>query len=132
MSASIALMFLQKWWKEILIVVVIIAGVWYVRNLQNTVENQRTTIAQMTTANQVLIDSNEVLTNTVTANNKTIEELSKGADETKREFERLNIQVEHQTTILTKRLKDIMSQKTPVTCEDTIQYMIEAVPTFKQ
>lgn len=129
---GIALKFLVSWWKEILIVLVIIGAMWYVRNLQNTVEEQRNKIAEMTTANQVLKDSNKVLTNTVTANNKTVAELSKGADETKREFDKLNIQVEHQTSVLTKRLKDIMSRKTPVTCDDTITYMLEAVPTYKQ
>lgn len=129
---GIALKFLTSWWKEILIVLVIIAGVLYVRNLQNTVDEQHTEITNLTTANKVLTDSNKVLTNTVTANNKTIDELSKGADETKREFDKLNIQVEHQTTVLTKRLRDIMSRKTPVTCDDTITYMLEAVPTYKQ
>ncbi len=129
---GIALKFLMSWWKEILIALVIIAGVLYVRNLQNTVEEQRTEITNLATANQVLTDSNKVLTNTVTANNKTIDELSKGADKTKREFDKLNIQVEHQTTVLTKRLKDIMSRKAPVTCDDTITYMLEAVPTYKQ
>ena len=129
---GVVLKFLAKWWKEIIIVIVIIGAIWYVRNLQNTVGEQRDKINGLTTANQVLTDSNKTLTNTVTANNKTIAELSKGADETKREFDKLNVQVEHQTVVLTKRLKDIMSRKAPVTCDDTITYMLEAVPTYKQ
>ena len=129
---SIGLMFLKKWWKEILIALVIIGAIWYVRNLQNTVEEQKVTITQMELANATLKESNRTLTNTVTANNKTIAELGKGADQTKREFDKLNIQVEHQTSVLTKRLKDIMSRKAPVTCDDTITYMLEAAPTYKQ
>lgn len=130
--AGIVLKFLLRWWKEILIALVIVGAVWYVRNLQNTVEEQRTEITNLTTANKVLKDSNEVLTKTVTANNRTIEELSKGADQTKREFDKLTIQVEQQTRVLTKRLKDIMSRPLPETCEDTIKYMIDAVPTYQQ
>lgn len=129
---GIALKLLMKWWKEILIALVIIGAILYVRNLQNTVEEQRTKITNLTTANQVLTDSNKVLTNTVTANNKTIEEMSKGADQTKKEFAKLNVQVAQQTSVLTKRLKDIMSRKAPETCEDTIKYMLEVVPTYKQ
>lgn len=128
---SIGLMFLKKWWKEILIVLVVVAGIWYVRNLQNTVEEQKVTITQMKMANDTLKESNRVLTNTVTANNKTIEELSKGADKTKQEFDKLNSKVAQQTTELTRRLKDILNRPAPVTCEDTIDYLLEAVPTYK-
>lgn len=128
----IALKFLAKWWKEIFIVLAIIGAVLYVRNLQSTVEEQRTTIAQMQAANQILKDSNKTLTATVIANNKTIDELHKGADQTKAAFDKLHASVEHQTQILNKRLHDIMSRPAPVTCDDTIKYMIDAVPSYKQ
>jgi hypothetical protein len=129
---SIALIFLKKWWKEILLALVVIGAIWYVRNLQNTVEEQRTTISQMNLVNQTLTASNKTLTSTVTANNKTIEELSKGADQTRREFEKLSIQVEHQSTVLSKRLKDLLGRPVPVTCDDTIKYLIEVAPSFRQ
>lgn len=129
---GIVLKFLAKWWKEIFIALVLIGAVFYVRHLQSTVEDQRNTIAQMQSANQILKDSNKKLTDTVTANNKTIDELHKGADQTKAAFEKLNAQVEHQTQVLSKRLQDVLSRPVPVTCDDTIKYMIDAVPTYKQ
>lgn len=129
---GVAAKFLIRWWKELLIALVIVGAAWYVWELHNTVGEQRVTINEITNANQVLKDSNKVLTDTVTANNAVIADMSKGAVETKREFDKLHIQVEHQTSILTKRLKDIMSRKVPITCDDTITYMLEAVPTYKQ
>lgn len=130
--ASIALKFLARWWKEILIVLVIVAGIWYVRNLQTTVKDQATTITQMTIVNKTLEDSNKTLTNTVAANNKTIAEMGKGAAQTKEDFARLNGQVEAQTRVLTNRLRDILNRPAPVTCNDTIDYMLEAAPTYKR
>lgn len=130
--ASIALKFLARWWKEILIVLVIVAGIWYVRNLQTTVKDQATTITQMTIVNKTLEDSNKTLTNTVAANNKTIAEMGKGAAQTKEDFARLNGQVEAQTRVLTNRLRDILNRPAPVTCNDTIDYMLEAAPTYNR
>lgn len=130
--ASIALKFLAKWWKEILIVLVIIAGIWYVRNLQTTVKDQATTITQMEIVNKTLEESNKTLTATVTANNKTIAEMGKGAAQTKEEFAKLNGQVEAQTRVLTNRLRDILNRPVPETCNDTITYMLDAAPTYKQ
>lgn len=129
---SIALVFLKRWWKEILIVLVIAGAVFYVWNLRSTVKEQAVTITQLEMANKTLKDSNKTLTNTVTANNKTIAELSKGAAQTKEDFMKLNAQVEAQTAILTKRLKSILNQPAPVTCDETIQYLIDAVPTYNQ
>lgn len=124
--------FFLSWWKEILIALVIIGAIWYVKNLQDTVKDQQVTIGSLTIANQVLTDSNKVLTKTVTANNETIAELGKGAENTKREFQKLNADVEHKSRVLNGRLKAIMANKAPVTCEATINYMLEAAPSYKR
>lgn len=129
---SIALMFLKRWWKELLIVLVIAGAVFYVWNLRSIVKEQAAVIATLEVHNKILVDSNKTLTNTVTANNQTIAELSRGAEQTKEDFAKLNARVEAQTSILTKRLKSILEQQPPATCEDTIQYLIDAVPTFAQ
>lgn len=129
---EIVIEFVLKWWKELVIALVVVGAIWYVNNLQHTVETQRNTIAQLNVNNKLLQDSNKTLTDTVTANNKTIADLSKSAEATKRAFDKLSGQVDDQTAVLTKRLKDIMSRPVPVTCDDTISYMIDAAPTYKQ
>jgi len=59
---SIAVLFLKKWWKEILIVLVVIGAAWYVQNLRSTVKKQATTITQMEIVNKTLTESNKTLT----------------------------------------------------------------------
>lgn len=127
---SIVYSFLKAWWKEIFIVLVILGAVGYVRNLQLTVERQAVTIAQMDIVKNTLIQSNETLTATIKQNSRALAELSEGAAFTKEEFAKLNGRVAGQTQEIADRLKGILNKPAPVTCEDTIDYMIDAVPTY--
>lgn len=127
---SIALLFLKKWWKEIALALVVVAGIWYVVHLQNTVETQKTTITQLTIANKTLTDSNTALKNTVVANNKTIAELGQSAAQTKEEFAKLSGRVDQQTHQLLAKLQNVMKTPVPTTCNDTIKYMIDAAPSY--
>jgi predicted nuclease with TOPRIM domain len=125
-------MFFKKWWKEILLVLVVLGAIWYVQNLRSTVKDQAKTITQMEITNKTLTESNKTLTSTVTANNKTIAEIGKGAAQTKEAFDKLNGNVAAQSHALDRRLKDLLNRPAPVTCNDTITYMIDAVPSYKQ
>lgn len=125
------LLFFTKFWKEIIIALVVIGAIWYVNNLQSTVKSQAETIIGQKIANDVLVQSNKVLTDTVTANNTTIAELGKSATDTKEKFGKLNLQIDSQSRELAKRLKVILNKPAPVTCSDTIDYLIEATPTYK-
>lgn len=122
--------FLKAWWKEIFIVLVVLGAVAYVRDLQLTVERQAVTIAQMDIIKNTLIQSNETLTATIKQNSQALAELSEGADFTKEEFAKLNGRVASQTQEIADRLKGILNKPVPVTCEDTIDYMIDAAPTY--
>lgn len=128
---SIALMFLKRFWKELIIVLVIAAAVLYMRGLYSTIDKQKETIAQLTTANQILKDNNDKLEKTIAANNEAISKMAAGAKETNKAFSTLNTTVKAQTSSLEERLRRILQDKKPQTCEDTIQYLLEAAKGFK-
>lgn len=122
--------FVKMWWKEIFIAAVVVGAVIYVHNLRVTVEKQATTIAQMELVKSTLVQSNKTLTDAVQRNSKALAELGAGAAHTKEEFVKLNAHVVSQTRVITDRLGHILNQPVPATCDDTITYMKEAVPTY--
>lgn len=132
MYYGILLKFLAKWWKEIFIAVVIAGGMFYVYHLNQTVDSQRDTIARLSVDKKLLADDNSQLRRVIVANSETIAEMSKATTKTKADFEALAAHVSSQTQILTTRLRELKNQPIPVTCDDTINYMIKAAPSYKE
>lgn len=122
--------FLRKWWKEIFIILVIAGGWFYYKHLVNTIDDQRTQIAQLETAKQILEDNNKKLIGAIDANNAAINKLAESTDATKKNFAALGSTVKTQNTNLEARLRAILAEKKPLTCDDTIQYLIDAVKDY--
>ncbi len=123
---TIALTLLRKYWKVLLVIIAILAVVLYMRGLYSTIDDQSQQITNLTTANKTLTDNNIKLEATITASNKAIEQMSKNAEKTTNAFANLDKSVRAQTGNLEDRLRRIMQDKKPQTCEDTILYLIEA------
>lgn len=123
--------FLRTWWKLIIIVMIIAAGVMWYKHLTNTIEDQREQIASLTTENTVIKENNAKLEASIQANNTAISKLAEGAADTKRNFAALGSTVRSQSDSLEQRLRGILVERKPQTCEETIQYLIDAAKEYK-
>lgn len=127
-----ALIFLKAWWKEILIALIIAAAALYVHNLNSTIADQTKTISDLKLENTIVKDNNAKLEAAISANNAAITKLADGAESTKSAFEKLNTNVKGQLNGLDGRLKTILASKKPVTCEETIQYLIDGAKEYQK
>lgn len=127
---TLVLMFLKSWWKEIAIALIVAAGIFYVQHLRSTVAENAITIGNLTTENKVMKDNNDKLQGAITAQNASLEKIAKGADDTKAKFTTLNANVKSANANLATTLKGILADKKPQTCQDTINYLLDAVKDY--
>lgn len=119
-------------WKLIIALVVIVLTLAYVAILHGTISEQSNRIAELTAANVTLKENNVRLQSAITLSNTAIDKLAQGADATNKAFKGLNSLVKAQSSDLEARLRIILQEKKPQTCEDTILYLIQAAREMKQ
>jgi len=116
-----------------LVVLAIGAGAaWYVGNLRTTIADQKSSIVKLELENQIIKDNNAKLEASIHANNEAITKLAAGSDATVKAFNSLNVNVKGQLTGLDSRLQGILKEKKPQSCQETIQYLLDAVPEYNK
>lgn len=113
-------------WKAVGCAILVVCAVVYVMSLRLEIAHQETTIATLEADNTTLKQNNAVLSTALTTQNNAIDEISKLSSQTKKGFEALGVNVSNQTVALNTRLAAILKDKKPITCEETIKYLIDA------
>jgi predicted nucleic acid-binding Zn-ribbon protein len=121
-----------KYWKYLLVAALVAGAFLYINGLKSTIADQEKQIDALTLENQIVKDNNAKLEGAITASNEAIGKLSTGAADTKKQFDNLNTTVKNQTAGLELRLRGILAEKKPQTCEDTIQYLLRAVEEYSK
>lgn len=127
-------------YKKIIAIVVVLGGVFvYWNYMTSKIKTQATEIVLLTQQRDILsaslqtaIDGNKLLSDTIERTNEQISLLSLATASSSAAFANLNTAVTSQTGRLAGRLDAVMKQQKPVTCEDTIRYLIDAAKEFKQ
>lgn len=133
------LRFLQEYWRETLIVLLIIGAGMYVLRLNLTIEDQQEIIKQkdeQLAINKVNIENLMKNITTLEAGikdaNNVVEKFDKFSAETKKKFGELNRNVNQSNRSITERIRVIYKEKKPETCEAAIQYLIDANKEYPQ
>lgn len=121
-----AIAFLRAWWKELFIVAVIAAGVFYVYNLHNTIDKQQEELRIAEINIQTLTANNTRLEAAVKDANAIVERFDKFAADTRTNFTDLNKNVAGSNLALSRQLQNILRERKPQTCEEAIMYLIDA------
>lgn len=128
--------FALKHWRtlvELLAVLAVVGSIYfYLDGLYSKIDQQANTIAQLQSANKILTDNNEKLQVALTANTQAIVKMAGATDQTVAAFAKLSTTVKTQSVSLETRLKQIMQEKKPATCEDTILYLIQAAKEYQK
>lgn len=129
---TIFLALLQKWWKPLAIILIIglIYGYWH--HLESTISDQRTEIATLNTANTILKQNNDKLTTSIADINVSVGKLAEGTSQTQASFATLNATVKVQTGSLDQKLRAVLADKKPQSCDDTIRYLVEAAKGYQK
>lgn len=118
-------------WKVIAWAGVAIALVIYVSALRIEIATKDSDIASLKADVATLRQNNATLDAALGTQNAAIGKISELSAQTKKGFEALGINVNNQTTTLNTRLAEILKDKKPITCEDTIKYLIDASKGYK-
>lgn len=131
MGIASILLWLRDNWKVAAIAAIIIAIVVYVESLRVEIALKDGKITSLQADLAVAQQNNITLTGAVNAQNDAVGKISALADQTKRGFDALGVNVAQQTSVLDSRLAAILKDKKPVTCEDTVKYLIDAAKGYK-
>lgn len=129
---DVAMAFLSKYWKYIAIGAIVLVGWLYIQSLRSEIISQQSTIATLSAENKTLTSNNAILQAALTTQNTAIEKISDLATDTKARFDLLGVNVQQQTSSLDVKLQNLMKEKRPTTCEETIQYLIAAGKGYKK
>lgn len=130
MPISLVLSFLKGNWKLILGAVVIIGALWYVEGLRIKVANQATEIVTLTDDNKVLTDNNTKLEDAIKVSNAALDKTDKAAKAAAADFAVIQHNILQQSAALKQQLAGILQQKDPLTCNDSIIFLISNVKGY--
>jgi hypothetical protein len=99
----------------------------YIWRLKSVVADQQATVTSLTSANKTLERNNATLSGALARTNAALDKIAEEADVTNQKFAALDGKIASQTTVVTKKLVDIMNAPKPATCEAAIKYLAAAV-----
>lgn len=120
----------SKYWKMALLFATIGFVALSMYQQHSTIMQQEAAIEKLTSENSILVNNQQVLTNSLERVNKSIDLLAVGVQTTATEFNALHARVSSQTknlSVLTDKYKQIT---TPADCNSAIQLMIDARQDF--
>lgn len=129
---AIVLEFLAGWWKEILVALIVGAAFGYVYHLKSTISDQEISLVHLKTENAVIKDNNAKLEDSIKANNEAIGKLAEGSAATQKAFSTLGTNVKSQVSGLNGKLAQVLADKKPTSCTDTIKYLLDAIPEYQK
>ena len=121
-----ALGYVKDNWKLVSLVIIGLIIFAYVEMLRIDVLQKENQIIKLEHENATLKHNAESLEAALKTQNDTIGKIDALAKQTQQSFARLGVDVANQGTNLNTPLANILKDKRPVTCEDTIRYLIEA------
>ena len=113
-------------WKLATIAIVALVVVVYVQSLRLEIAHQETQIVQLTNDNATLKHNAETLEIALKNQNDAIGKIDDLAKVTRQSFAKLGVDVAAQSSNLSTTLANILKDKKPKTCGETITYLIEA------
>jgi hypothetical protein len=120
-------------WKLLLVIVVLAIPALYALKLNATIKlqeqtltKQAATIAQDVVNIKTLNDNATTLKAAITDANAMIAKFDKFSADSKAAFNKINQTTVTQNVALAKQLQNVLHEKTPLTCEDSIKYLITA------
>jgi len=119
-------------WRIIVLLLALSSGWWYVHNLHTMINEKDQIIGQLTARNSILVDNQQILTDSLTNINQSIGLMARGALETQAQFASLSSTVGKQTNKLSAQLTAAQAEKKPVDCTGTIKYLIDAIPEYSK
>lgn len=126
------LAFLKGNWKIVAIGLVILGAFLYVQNLRSSNEKLSTQVTQLKQDKKTLEENQQKLETTISAQNQSISKLSEAASSTQKNFDKLAALVNSSSADLSKRLSQVKQETKPKTCDDTIQYLINATKEYSK
>jgi len=116
--------FIRKYWRDIVIALLVIASIMYVSGLKLTIKEQAKQLELDATNISVLTDNNSRLESGLQTQNMMISKFDQYARGTQTMFNDLSGTVAARNDELSKKLQTIAQAKKPQTCNDAIEYLI--------
>ena len=118
--------FLQANWKPILLGILVISVLSYIGILKHEVSSKQQEIEHLQLDLQTTKDNNEKLMNSIAAVNDTLKTIDDSNKDIKKQFDGLNVAITKSAQDLKGKIDGIGKEVKPVTCQETIKYLIDA------
>lgn len=117
---------IKKFWPYILVLAIAVGGYFYWNSLINKIEKleqHNATLQQQLGTCEANFNG---LKGSLDAQNEALKKIDKMIEQNRQEWKKLYSDVKDQNSALDKRLRDILKEKKPETCEQAIKYLLDA------
>lgn len=121
-----ALGYVKDNWKLVSLIIVGLIIFAYVEMLRIDILQKENQIIKLQADNATLQHNVDTLEGAIKSQNVAIDKIDALAKITQQSFSKLGVDVANQGASLNTTLVNILKEKKPVTCDDTIKYLIEA------
>lgn len=111
----------------IAIVLLVISGYtwWHIHKLNNTIEDNTAQISLLTTKLEAEKAAKELCISTNITNKQQLDKVAVIADKLQAGFDQLGADLQKQSSASTNRIAGILTGKKPVTCNESIEFLIQ-------
>lgn len=118
--------FLINNWKIISILLIITSLYFYINSLNNKIKNLNDEVIQLKIDNAYCENSKSTLEKALKTQNHEIDKWVKIGKNSKKEFEALKENLNEKKKISEKELNNILQEKTPESCQEAINYLVDS------
>lgn len=118
--------FLIKHWKETIVILLLVVIGLYIFNLKVQIAQKNNQLIAAEASIATLKETNQRLEAVIKQANTMVERFDKFTADTRVNFSRLNGDISKNNKTLSHQLQSILDDKKPQTCEEALEYLIDA------
>lgn len=115
--------FIKKYWKQIIIALIIGGTLWHIKNLNETIRERDTKIVQLTTELQRTKENLKTTQDTISDQNKKLQDAAKVAENNQKDLNTLGDKLKKEAANNKLQIDKLRNQPAPKTCDDVKKYL---------
>lgn len=115
--------FIKKYWKQIIIALIIGGTLWHIKNLNETIHERDTKIVQLTTELQRTKENLKTTQDTISDQNKKLQDAAKVAENNQKDLNTLGDKLKKEAANNKLQIDKLRNQPAPKTCDDVKKYL---------
>lgn len=123
--------FIKKYWKQIILALIIGGTLWHIKNLNETISKRNDTITHLTADLQKTKDNLKTCQDTITDQNQKLKDAATIAENNQKELDKLGDRLKKDAASNKLEIDRLRNQPAPKTCNDVKKYLQDNLDTIQ-